>query len=139
MGIKRDKYDKTVSDYVRLVRDKLQCQRCKRKFQYENRQGLHLSHFMGRRSQSSRYGLPDPGNPSHSDLAGYNLISLCHGCHSFLSSHPLIHVEFAVEYWGQDAVDRIKQESMTPKKWGKGEKDEYVRPFKEALKKAGYK
>lgn len=125
MGIKRDKYDKVISDYIRLVRDKLKCQKCGKQYEFNNRQGIHASHLFSRRHSSTRY------NPD-------NLFSHCFGCHSLLGGNPVLFYEWAVSEIGKKKVEALKRKALEPKKWKKGEKDEYVKSYKEALKKAGY-
>ena len=52
MAIKRTKWDVVFSNYIRY-RDNWTCQRCKKQY-IEKSQGLHCSHFYGRRSWATR-------------------------------------------------------------------------------------
>ena len=129
MGIKRDKHDKLVSDYVRLVRDKLKCQYCGKQFTYARRQGLHCSHLFSRRRASTRY-----------DLA--NVFSHCYSCHNYLSGNPVYFSEWALKKMGVKALEDLKRRNKVKKVWKKGEKDQYLKPLKVKLVKAkikGYK
>ena len=76
MGIKRTKWDKVFSDYIRY-RDKWTCQKCERKYPI-NSAGLHCSHFFGRRYWSMR-------------LEPTNAMALCFGCHNIVGSNPIEH------------------------------------------------
>jgi len=72
-SIKRDSLDARFSKFVRS-RDEWKCQRCNRFFEEGERQGLHCSHYFGRRKGGTRF---DPANCD----------SLCFGCHQFFSEN----------------------------------------------------
>ena len=78
MAIKRTKWDVVFSNYIRY-RDDWTCQRCHKKYP-EKSQGLHCSHFYGRRSWATR-------------LEPANAMALCFGCHQHVGSFPKDHVE----------------------------------------------
>ncbi len=81
MKIRVDKLDQLFSKYIRLRAIKLVhgCERCLTwKQDYK---GLQCSHFFGRAQKSVRY--------DEDNAAG-----LCFGCHQYLGSHPLEHVEW---------------------------------------------
>ena len=78
MAIKRTKWDVVFSNYIRY-RDNWTCQRCNKKYP-EKSQGLHCSHFYGRRSWATR-------------LEPANAMALCFGCHQHVVSFPKDHVE----------------------------------------------
>lgn len=72
--MKRNKADIAFSNYIR-ERDNWKCQRCHRQFDRDgNTQGLHNSHYKGRRSQAGRY---DPDNCT----------AICYGCHQHFDEH----------------------------------------------------
>jgi 5-methylcytosine-specific restriction endonuclease McrA len=93
MAIKRDKWDAVFSDYVRY-RDNWTCQRCSKIYVPKSR-GLHCSHFLGRRSYSTR-------------LEPANAMALCMGCHKHVSSFPLDHVKLWEEKFSQEERERVK-------------------------------
>ena len=82
MGIKRTKWDKVFSNYIR-ERDHWTCQRCltiSNKNNPNSRKGLHCSHYVGRASWSTR-------------IEPANAMALCYGCHRYLTAHPSEHKE----------------------------------------------
>lgn len=120
-GIKRDKHDKAVSDYVR-ARDKYTCRKCNRHYpDPSERQGLHCAHIFGRRAQSTRY---DPEN----------CLSLCFTCHSHFTERPVEFTEWLIKNFGQAKIDELRLKSNTIKKWLKGEKDEHTKNLKQQTK-----
>ena len=78
MAIKRTKWDVVFSNYIRY-RDDWTCQRCHKKYP-EKSQGLHCSHFYGRRSWATR-------------IEPCNAMTLCFGCHQHVGSFPKDHVD----------------------------------------------
>ena len=78
MAIKRTKWDVVFSNYIRY-RDDWTCQRCHKKYP-EKSQGLHCSHFYGRRSWATR-------------IEPCNAMALCFGCHQHVGSFPKDHVD----------------------------------------------
>lgn len=113
-----DKADQLFSKWIR-TRDKWTCQRCKTKYQ-ENSQGLHCSHFYGRRNESTRFE-PD------------NCIALCYGCHKYFDeTNREAYREFKLNQLGQKRFDTLKVQVNTYKK--KDRKLEAI-IWKQALKK----
>ena len=78
MAIKRTKWDVVFSNYIRY-RDNWTCLRCGKEYS-EKSQGLHCSHFYGRRSWATR-------------IEPCNAMALCFGCHQHVGSFPKDHVE----------------------------------------------
>jgi len=90
MAIKRTKYDRVFSDYIR-TRDGWTCQRCGKYYnpdESNKRMALHCSHYYGRGRYSVRFE-PD------------NAVALCYGCHRFLGSNPADHLDFIRERLGE--------------------------------------
>jgi hypothetical protein len=98
-GIKRDKADALFSKFIRH-RDHWRCQRCGRQHA-EGSQGLHASHFYGRRGESTRF---DP----------QNVDAVCYGCHRLwggdlrreYEKHKIIQL-------GNDAFNRLTLRAHT--------------------------
>ncbi len=108
MALKRDKYDKAVSDYVRH-RDHYTCRRCTKYFPEGRRQGLHCSHYFGRAAKGTRYE-PD------------NCDALCHGCHTVWAEKDREdYREFKIKQLGEERFDELRRMSKRPKKWKKAE------------------
>lgn len=99
--IKIDKADTLFSLYVR-TRDKWTCQRCGHGYNPPTA-ALHCSHFVGRGKENTRF------EPLNAD-------SLCYGCHSFFTAHPLEHIEWQVNRKGQKLVDKLRLAGNTYKK-----------------------
>ena len=78
MAIKRTKWDAVFSDLIRY-RDCWTCQKCGKKYP-EKSQGLHCSHFFGRRTWATR-------------LEEANAMALCYSCHINVGSNPIDHTE----------------------------------------------
>ena len=92
MAIKRTKWDAVFSDYIRY-RDNWTCQRCRRGYP-EKSQGLHCSHFYGRRSWATR-------------IEPCNAMALCFGCHQHVSSFPVDHVDLWESKFTKEETERI--------------------------------
>lgn len=98
----RDKADSKFSEYIR-TRDNWTCQRCLRKYK-EKSQGLHCSHFFGRRNESVRF---DPEN----------CVSLCFGCHKYFDEHDReAYREFKIKQLGEKQFELLTIKARTPKK-----------------------
>lgn len=109
MGIKRDKYDATVSDLVREQAD-YQCQRCGK----QGRNGewrMDAAHIFGRRYQSVRYDLD-------------NILCLCFTCHRVVDEDYHEQHLIAAKVLGDVRLDQLVQKKNRVQKWIKGEKDE---------------
>lgn len=120
--IRLDKADKLCSQWVRL-RDR-KCMRCNSPVLL-NDKGLPISHqtshFMGRAKEATRF---EP----------LNLTTLCHGCHSYLTAHPIEHVEWMRKRLGSVTVDKLillsnsyvkKNRELEAKYWAKKLKEDY--------------
>lgn len=90
--IKSDRADKYFSLYIR-TRDNWTCQRCGKAYP-EGSQGLHCSHFQGRRKENTRF---DPNNCDALDF----------GCHAYFTANPGEHYAWQVSRKGQDGVDKL--------------------------------
>ena len=99
MGIKRTKWDKVFSDAVR-ERDNWTCQRCRKYYPEGNRQGLHCSHFFGRRKYSVRFDF-------------VNAEALCYGCHQYFTSNPQHHREHKIRKIGSREFQKLEVRSNT--------------------------
>lgn len=117
--IRIDKADQRFSQWIR-TRDDWTCQRCFRKY-VPPTMALHCSHFFGRGKESTRF------EPLNAD-------ALCYGCHSYFTSHPVLHLDWQVGRKGQDVVDKLRLASNTYKKkdrklealyWKQRLKDDY--------------
>ena len=100
MNIKISKLDRLFSQYIRS-RDGWKCQRCGSQFKPPTT-GLHCSHFHGRGKKSVRF---DPEN----------CVALCHGCHSYFTANPLLHVQFFQKRLGK-RFDALLIRANTPRK-----------------------
>ena len=92
MAIKRTKWDAVFSDYIRF-RDNWTCQRCGKKYP-EKSQGLHCSHFYGRRSWATR-------------IEPANAMALCYSCHIHVSSYPMDHVDLWENKFTKKETDEV--------------------------------
>tara|TARA_R100001244_G_scaffold38734_3_gene35052 strand:+ start:360 stop:746 length:387 start_codon:yes stop_codon:yes gene_type:complete len=92
MAIKRTKWDVVFSNYIRY-RDNWTCQRCKKQY-IEKSQGLHCSHFYGRRSWVTR-------------IEPCNAMALCFGCHQHVGSFPKDHVELWESKFTEEETERV--------------------------------
>ena len=61
----------------------------------KSRQGLHCSHFIGRRYRSTRW-------------LEENASCLCFSCHNYMHDFPSIHTEFFVKRLGSDRLERME-------------------------------
>ena len=103
MKIRIDPLDQLFSKYIRLrAMDEVHgCERCLQgKRDYKE---LQCSHFIGRGKKSVRW---DEDNAS----------GLCFGCHQYLGSHPIEHVEWFKERLG-DRFDLLQARARTPVKY----------------------
>ena len=80
------------SKYIRAMSE-FTCEYCGAK--PKNPQGLHCSHFIGRRYRNTRW-LED------------NVACLCFGCHNLMHDFPAIHKEFFVKRLGSDAIEKLE-------------------------------
>lgn len=99
--MKIDRADRYFSYFVR-ERDDWVCQKCKRKYERKS-QGLHCSHFFGRRAESTRFV------PMNAD-------SHCMGCHTYLGSNPLYFAEWKENQLGETVMQELRDLHNTHKK-----------------------
>lgn len=115
MKVRTDPLDTLCSEFVRkrAIAEDGGCQRClTSKFDIQKEDGsifpawkqLETSHFIGRTNRAVRY---DPDN----------LVGICAGCHMYLGSHPLEHVEWFKNRLGEQAFDMLNSRARTPAKY----------------------
>jgi hypothetical protein len=129
MLIKVDKFDAAFSILIR-ARDSWTCQRCSREFipRQSGKKwtcaGLHCSHLIGRGCHTTRW------HP----LAA---CAKCHGCHSYLTSHPLEFAEWIRNYLGEERYEflRILKRPENARKWRKREKEQLWLEMQQELRK----
>ena len=96
--------DKYFSWYVRKRDGK--CMRCGSPVRF-NDKGLpishHASHFYGRGRESTRFD-------------EINVVTHCHGCHSYLTANPQVHHQWKLEQIGQREYDLLMLRANTYKK-----------------------
>ena len=85
-GIKRTAADAAFSTCVR-ERSDWTCELCGKQYPEGNRQGLHCSHYIGRRNMATRF---EP----------LNAMALCYGCHSKVGGDPPYHTAIVEERLG---------------------------------------
>ena len=113
--MKSDPLDKLFSQYIRMraIIRVGGCERCfSPKFDIEKDNGktfpawkqLQCSHFIGRGKRSVRFD---------SD----NAIGICGGCHMYLTSHPLLHVEFFKQRLGEIEFDLLNARAHIPTRY----------------------
>jgi hypothetical protein len=90
-GIKVSVADSAFSKCVR-ERANWSCEKCGKGFPEGSRQGLHCSHYFGRRNASTR----------HEPINGF---ALCVGCHGYLGEHPHEHCEWVKSRLGPIAYN----------------------------------
>ena len=101
MKIKRDKADILFSNYVRELAN-WKCAKCGTQYKRKS-QGLHASHFFGRRAESTRFDLD-------------NVCPHCFACHQFLGSNPNEFVEWKKKQLGQKRYDELVVKHNTHQK-----------------------
>jgi 5-methylcytosine-specific restriction endonuclease McrA len=111
--LKRDKYDKVVSDLVRAINHHT-CEKCGKTGRME------AAHIFGRRHAGTRY-----------DLA--NLLCLCHSCHRKYTENPVDFTRWLEDYIGTEAIDNLRLKAWKVHKWKAGEKEAMYKKHKEML------
>ena len=116
MAIKRDKYDKIISD---LVRDAAghQCARCGKQ---DGK--MDCAHNLGRRATWTRY---DPRN----------LLCLCFSCHSLVDSNAYEKIQTFTKIHGEENCELMRYRFNQAFKPPKGFKDEIYAHYKEEQKR----
>ncbi|KKN71467.1 hypothetical protein LCGC14_0420460 [marine sediment metagenome] len=117
MKVKISALDRLFSEYIRR-RAMERVRGCERCFTYkENWKQLQCSHFYSRSRKSVRYDED-------------NAVGLCFGCHQYLGSHPLEHVEFFKKLLG----DRFELLEGRMRQIGKPDKELLMIYFKAKIK-----
>jgi hypothetical protein len=94
LGIKINNADKWFSKCARL-RTHYTCEYCGVVYN-ESSQGLHASHYFGRKSYSTRY---DPDN----------IFAHCFSCHQFLGGNPEIFRDWAHKQLGSGRIQILRE------------------------------
>ena len=115
MNLKRDKFDKVFSDYIR-TRDKWTCVRCGRYYPEGMRGGLHCSHFYGRANKAVRWD--EKNADSH-----------CYGCHQFFGANPELFREWKLNSMGEKEYKALRRRSQEVKKWTTTEKEAMYKDY----------
>lgn len=118
MKSKRDKRDDVFSKLIR-TRDGFTCQSCWKVYP-ENSQGLHCSHFWGRRHQSVRW---------HPD----NACAHCFSCHQKLGENPIQFQAWIRSYLGDERYSELCFKAKQIVKRTKVEKEELYQHLKAEL------
>ena len=108
--------DALFSRYIR-ARAEYKCEFCGKQH-LPNSQGLHCSHFIGRRYRTTRW---EPDNAS----------SLCFTCHNMMHDFASIHRDFFVKRLGSERVENLE---MIARIRSKPDKDEIEAKLEERLK-----
>ena len=114
--MKRDKYDKVVSDLTRHINAYV-CETCGK---IDGK--MECAHIFGRRHQSVRYDLD-------------NTLCLCHSCHRKWTENPVDFTRWLEEYMGIEKLDALRLKAWQVKKWKAGEKEAMYQELKERLKR----
>lgn len=119
MAIKRTSADAAFSDCVR-ARVNYRCELCGKDYT-ANTQGLHCSHYYGRRHKRTRW---EPLNAS----------ALCYGCHQKMGENPYEHTKFFQARLGSvfEVLDELHRQVLRKNEYT--EKD-IARHFREQLQK----
>ena len=94
LKIKRSALDRKFSNYIRQ-RDSWRCCRCGTFYPEGDRQGLHNSHFHGRRKASTRF---DPDNCD----------ALCFGCHQFFHENRGVYATWKFYQLGEVEFEMLE-------------------------------
>lgn len=124
MAIKRDKYDKAVSDLVRERAD-WTCERCGSID--VNAQAMKASRVI----QASHFRGRGKGNISRYDTD--NIRALCGACHNHLEGAPDEHTAFIAGLLGDAAFENMITRCSQVHKWAAREKQDMLAHFKKEL------
>lgn len=123
--MKRDKYDKIVSDLIRESAN-WTCERCgivsPDGQAYGKDRAMHCSHFKSRINKSTRWEID-------------NLSCLCAACHKRLGENPDEHTIFIASKLGAYRLDRLIRKGNQSRKWREDEKAEMYRHYKNELER----
>lgn len=123
MRISIDPADRFFSYYVRELAD-WKCERCHTPYERKS-QGLHCSHFFGRRAESTRFCLD-------------NVNAHCFFCHQFLGSNPLEFSQWKRKSLGEERFNQlIMMNNLYKKKDRKMELLIWRQALKELCKEKG--
>ena len=114
--MKRDKLDAIFSKLVR-ERDDWTCTCCGKRYE-RGSQGLHASHLVSRRYQSTR----------HHPLGA---VSHCFSCHQRLGGNPLDFSKWINDYLGPEKVEELKTLKNTLCKRSKKDKEALYQHLKQ--------
>ena len=103
MNLKRDKRDIVFSEYIR-ERANWKCERCGTPYPSERRQGLHCSHFYGRRHRGTRW---EPNNA----------FAHCYGCHRYFTANPQVFSEWVRNKLGMQRFNILAMKARTITKY----------------------
>ena len=112
--MKRDKFDRVVSDLVREAAGR--CQLCGR-----TDVRLENMHIYGRRHAKTRYDLD-------------NMLSGCHSCHRDMTENPVIFSNWLTENLGNGFMQILAEKKNTIQRWKTWEKDEMYEHYKSECK-----
>jgi hypothetical protein len=118
--VKRDIRDATFSTLIRM-RAKWTCEWCGKYYEDGNRQGLHCSHLLTRRSRATRW---------HSS----NACAHCFSCHQKFGGHPLDAAQFIEDRLGKDGAEEIRYLHSLPIKLSKTDLQDVAIDLKAQLK-----
>lgn len=118
-GIKRTPADAAFSDCVREAHD-YTCQNCGINLRH-NPRAMHLSHFYGRRSKSTRW-------------AKENGFCLCAGCHNWMGEHPHEHSQWVQDQLGDGLFEILTVKAREIFKYNKEIDKEVARHYRKQLK-----
>lgn len=117
-------------------RDDWKCAVCGRDFRHETRlleASHHIARGMGGRNPAIAC-LPDNGSAKCIAPGG---ISNDTGCHQWMDSHPLQHVEWIQEYLGEARYGALKRLALDPPKLTPKDKKDLLKSLRDTLK--GYR
>jgi len=120
MALKRTKLDAVISNLVR-ERAEWKCEKCGKYYPEGRRQGLHCSHYMGRRHAATRH-------------YGGNCFAHCFSCHQHLSECPHYFTAWVKDRLGDVRYEELVQRHNRIVKRTNAERDEMYKHFKAQLK-----
>ena len=133
MALRRDPLD---VEFSLLVRERADwtCQKCGKHYPERKGQGLHCSHYWGRRNRATRW-------------YGENCFAHCFACHQYLGANPHEFAEWVREEIGGVRYDELMLRANSVKKYTKADRKDMLAHFKgererilqaRALGKTGY-
>lgn len=119
--IKRDVCDDLFSKLVR-ERAGWKCESCGKYYEEGNRNGLHCSHYFGRRYRGTRW---------HPD----NAWSHCYGCHAKFEGDPYMFTKWVTERIGCGLVEILRERAYAITKIKPQDKKAMATHFRAELKR----